>query len=327
MRKFLGAGGALAVAVTLALGLAACSGKTADGGGENDGGGGAITLTTTAGEVSLDKPATKIVALEWTYVEDLLAIGVTPVGVADIKGYDTWVTAGARVPAGVQDVGTRQEPSIEEIRALQPDLIVTDEDRVAANRDALAEIAPLATYSYTKDPEGQFAGMREIVRQMGLATGKTAEAEQVLTELDTKIAAATEAVTTKGATGAPFALSQVYTTNGTPQFRMMTEKSLAGEVLAKTGLANAWTGEPDAWGMTTVTVEGLTAVPGEASFLYAASDADNPVTGALAGNELWTDLPFVEDGGVKPLDPGTWFFGGPLSCGQIVDETVKALTA
>ncbi|HEY1176514.1 MAG TPA: iron-siderophore ABC transporter substrate-binding protein [Phytomonospora sp.] len=323
MRKFLGA-----VAVSaLVLGLAACSGKTADGGGQNDDKGGAITLTTTAGDVSLDKPAVKVVALEWTYVEDLLAIGVTPVGVADIKGYDTWVTAGARVPEGVKDVGTRQEPSIEEIRLLAPDLIVTDEDRVATNRDALAEIAPLATYSYTKDPEGQYAGMRRIVQQMGLATGKTAEAEQVLTDLDTKVATATEAVTAKGKTGAPFALSQIFTTNGTPQFRMMTEKSLAGEVIGKIGVANTWTGEPDAWGMTTVTVEGLTAVPGESSFLYVAADADNPVTGALADNELWTDLGFVKDGNVKPLDPGTWFFGGPLSCGQILDETVKALTA
>jgi len=323
MRKLLGA---VAVAA-LALGLAACSGKTADGGGSNDDGGGAITLTTTAGDVSLDKPAVKVVALEWTYVEDLLAIGVTPVGVADIAGYDTWVTAGARVPDGVKDVGTRQEPSIEEIRALKPDLIVTDEDRATANRSALAEIAPLATYSYTKDTEGQFAGMRRIVLQMGLATGRTAEAEQVLTDLDTAMATATETIAAKGKTGAPLALSQIYTTNGTPQFRMMTERSLAGEVIGKTGLANTWSGEPDAWGMTTVTVEGVTAVPDDASFLYVASDADNPVTGALADNKLWTDLGFVKAGGVKPLDPGTWFFGGPLSCAQILDETVKALTA
>ena len=202
VRKFLGAGGGIAVAVALVLGLAACSGKTADGRSCDDGMEGAITLTTTAGEVALDKPATKIVALEWTYVEDLLAIGVTPVGVADIKGYDTWVTAGARVPEGVKDVGTRQEPSIEEIRALAPDLLITDEDRVAANRDALADIALLATYNYTKDPEGQYASMRKIVQQMGLATGKTTEAEQVLTDLDTKIATATEAITAKDKTGA-----------------------------------------------------------------------------------------------------------------------------
>ncbi|MEV0648720.1 iron-siderophore ABC transporter substrate-binding protein [Phytomonospora sp. NPDC050363] len=323
MRKFLGA---VAVAA-LALGLAACSGKTADGGSDNDDKGGAITLTTTAGEVSLDKPATKIVALEWTYVEDLLAIGVTPVGVADIEGYDTWVTAGPRVPEGVKDVGTRQEPSIEEIRALQPDLIITDEDRATANRDALAGIAPLATYNYTKYEGGQFAGMRFIVEQMGLATGKPTEAEKVLTALDTEIATATEAIAAAGKAGAPFALSQVFTTEGAAQFRMMTGKSLAGEVVGKTGVANAWTGEPDAWGMTTVTVEGLTAVPDDASFLYVASDADNPVTGDLADNELWTDLGFVKGGNVEALDPGTWFFGGPLSCGQLLDETVKALTS
>lgn len=323
MRKILG----VVAAAALALGLAACSGKTADGGDSGEGRTGAITLDTTAGPVALDKPAVKVVALEWTYVEDLLAIGVTPVGVADVAGYHTWVTAGPRLPETVKDVGKRQQPSVEEIRALQPDLIVTDEDRATANRDALAQIAPLATYNYTKYADGQYAGMRFVMQQMGLATGKAAEAEKVLADLDTKIGTAAQTLATAGKAGAPYALTQTFTTDGTPQFRMMTDASLAGGVVTKLGVKNTWTGQPDAWGMTTVTVEGLTPVPADATVMYVAATGDNPVTGALADNRLWTDLGFVKDGHVKALDPGTWFFGGPLSCGQLVDETVKALTA
>ena len=39
-----------------------------------------ITITGVNGEVTLDKPAKKVVVLEWTYAEDLLAVGVQPAG-------------------------------------------------------------------------------------------------------------------------------------------------------------------------------------------------------------------------------------------------------
>jgi iron complex transport system substrate-binding protein len=41
---------------------------------------------------------------------------------------------------------------------------------------------------------------------------------------------------------------------------------------------------------------------------------------------LWQDLGFVERGEVHALDPGTWFFGGPLSSEQVLDDVVRVLT-
>ena len=51
----------------------------------------AITIKHAEGETKLDKPAKKVVVLEWVYSEDLLALGVQPVGMADIKNYNKWV--------------------------------------------------------------------------------------------------------------------------------------------------------------------------------------------------------------------------------------------
>ena len=50
-----------------------------------------------------------------------------PVGVADVKGYTTWVTA-EKLDDDAKDVGTRGEPSVDAIVALDPDLIVTTTD-------------------------------------------------------------------------------------------------------------------------------------------------------------------------------------------------------
>ena len=40
-----------------------------------------------------DAAAKRVVALEWDAVENLLVLGIAPVGAADLRGYDTWVAA------------------------------------------------------------------------------------------------------------------------------------------------------------------------------------------------------------------------------------------
>ena len=85
----------------------------------------AITIKHAEGETKLDKPAKKVVVLEWVYSEDLLALGVQPVGMADIKNYNKWVNTKTKPSKDVVDVGTRQQPNLEEISRLKPDLIIT----------------------------------------------------------------------------------------------------------------------------------------------------------------------------------------------------------
>ena len=65
-----------------------------------------------------------------------------PVGVADVKGYTTWVTA-APLTADVKDVGTRGEPSVDAIVALQPDLVVMEAERDAPLVGQLEEFVPV----------------------------------------------------------------------------------------------------------------------------------------------------------------------------------------
>ena len=54
-----------------------------------------------------------VVVLEWYLLEQLLAAGIQPVGVADIEGFTTLVTIPLELSGDAIDVGTRQEPSLE----------------------------------------------------------------------------------------------------------------------------------------------------------------------------------------------------------------------
>lgn len=306
----------------LTLTLASCAGEQGTGSSPQ-----AIQVTDALGTKQLERPAQRVVALEWTYVEGLLALGVQPVGVADIKGYNTWVTAGPRPGADTVDVGTRQEPSIEKIAALDPDLIVTDYDRVAANREALEGIAPLLAFNPYDANRPQLESMRAIFTELARAVGREAKAREVLAAFDKGVAETKARLERAGKQGLRFVASQGFTQEAAPVLRLFTDKALVVQVLEAAGLENAWDGEPDPYGMTTVDPEALTRIPEDATFLYVAARDDNIFTGALARNPVWKGLKFVREGRVHALDPGTWFFGGPLSCRQILEEAAKALGA
>ncbi|MGA5168484.1 MULTISPECIES: ABC transporter substrate-binding protein [Streptomyces] len=331
MQKMLRALATGGTAVALLLTATGCGSGTVEE--STDGGGkggadkpakGAITVDTAQGKVSLDKPATKVVALEWTYTEELVALGVTPAGNADNKGYGTWITAkGAALSGKVTDVGDRNEPSLEKIRALQPDLIVIDNDRSKANLKQLRAIAPVLSFTYTTKP--QLETMKKNFGELAKAVGKEDKAAEVTRQIDAKAADLKGRLDKAGKGGLKYALAQGFTANGAASIRMLTDDAIAPQVLNLAGLKNGWKGQSDAWGMTTVGVEGLTKVEKDATFLYVAAANDNPFTGDLAGNAVWKGLEFVKKDKALPLDPGTWLFGGPLSAMHILDETGKAL--
>ncbi|HCT5143128.1 TPA: Fe(3+)-hydroxamate ABC transporter substrate-binding protein FhuD, partial [Klebsiella pneumoniae] len=64
------------------------------------------------GAQAADVDPQRVVALEWLPAELLLALGVTPYGVADIPNYRLWVNEPA-LPDSVIDVGLRTEPNLE----------------------------------------------------------------------------------------------------------------------------------------------------------------------------------------------------------------------
>ncbi|MGW5849700.1 ABC transporter substrate-binding protein [Streptomyces sp. NPDC055254] len=329
MQRMLRALATGATAAALALTAAGCGSGTVGDTGDKKGGadrpaGGKITVDTAQGPITLDKPATKVVTLEWTYTEELVALGVSPLGNADNKGYATWITAeGAGLADGVTDVGSRNEPSLEKIRALQPDLIVIDNDRSKANLKALQDIAPVVSFTYTTKP--QLDTMKKNFTELAKAVGKADKASEVTGRIDAKAADLKGRLDKAGKGGLKYAVAQGFTANGTASVRMLTDDAIAPQVLNLAGLKNGWQGAPDAWGMTTVGVEGLTKVEPDSTFLYVASAKDNPFTGDLAGNAVWKGLDFVKNDKALPLDPGTWLFGGPLSALHILDETGKAL--
>lgn len=84
----------------------------------------------------------RIVAMEYSFLGDLMAVGLTPVGIADDNKPETIIPEFSEHLGAYTSVGSRYQPSLEAIADLKPDLIIADKERHAVIEDSLNQIAP-----------------------------------------------------------------------------------------------------------------------------------------------------------------------------------------
>ena len=304
----------------------------AGGGSESDAtasaSGDPVTVTDARGQaVNLGGPATAVVGLEWGVVENLVSLGIMPVGVADVEGYTAWVSA-APLDDGVTDVGTRGEPSIDTLVSLDADLVVATTDLPPNIIAQIEEFVPVLVVRGA-DAENPIGQMRDNLMLVAEAVGRAGDASALLEHFNAALSEGAQQIEDAGMAGEGFAMADGYLEGSTVSIRMFTDGSLVGAVGEELGLDNEWTGEGDPdYGLAQTDVEGLTQL-GDLEFLYYANDTagGDPFEEGLTGNAVWDALPFVVDDNVHRLPDGIWMFGGPLSTEQFIDATVDAVTS
>ncbi len=286
------------------------------------------SIKHAAGTTEIKGTPKKIVALEWVYAEDVLALGIQPAGVADITGYKSWVNVKPALGADVVDVGTRQEPSLEKIASLKPDLIIGVSFRHKAIYDKLTAIAPTLLYEpYPAEGKGsQYQEMEDTLKSIADALDKKTEGETVLKNMNATFTKAAEKLKAAKKEGSEFALAQAFTSKDIPAIRIFTNQSMAAEILQKIGLKNAFESTKfEVYGYSESTVEALPAIQ-KANFLYVVNDKDNIFTNQLKDNPVWKGLAFVKENRTYPLGGGTWLFGGPLSAEVFANQAADLLS-
>jgi iron complex transport system substrate-binding protein len=311
----------------LLLVLAACGTTEKDDAGGATPSAGPVTVTDSRGKtITLKAPATRVVGLEWGEVEMLVGLGVMPVGVADTAGYATWVSA-AKLDAGVKDVGTRGEPSVDAVVALQPDLVVMEAERDSTVVGQLEKYVPVLV-TKGSDASDNLARMRADLDIIATAVGKSDRARTLLADFDAALADGKKKIADAGAAGQQFAIADGWKEGSTVNIRMFGRGALVSQIGIQLGLTNAWNGKVDeVWGLGQTDVEGLTALKSQdVRFFYNASDGDDVFVDGLAGNAIWTSLPFVQQKKLHKMPDGIWTFGGTLSGKQYIEQLVKAYT-
>ncbi len=317
----------LAIVVAAGLALAGCG--TTEPAADGATSGGSLTVTDARGtKVTLDGPAKRVIGTEWNVVESLVSLGVKPVGVADVKGYNEWDTA-APVAADTKDIGTRGEPSVDTVAALHPDLIVATTDLEESAIAQLEKVAPVLVVR-SADASRQIDQMLDNAELVAKATGTEEKAAAEKASFEKAIADGKAKLADAGLAGAGLAFADGWLQGNQVSVRPYVKGSLLSDVNAELGLKDPWQLKGDeAYGLASTDVEGLTKLPADTRFAYIANDSDgsDPFAGGLKDNAVWKSLPFVQAGKVYRLPDGIWMFGGTASMKQYVSALVSALTA
>ncbi|MFE7195926.1 iron-siderophore ABC transporter substrate-binding protein [Microbacterium oxydans] len=296
---------------------------------------GAVSMTDSLGRtIELDKPAERVVVLEWQQTEDLLSLCITPVGAASIDGYETYVSA-EKLPDGVANVGERGEPDLDALYATDPDLIVIEaynvDDELLKKLEE-RDVPVLATIG--ADGSGQIDNMKNVFSLIGEATGRTERADQVLDEFDQHLADAKKKVADADLATTDFVFFDGWIESGNVVIRPYGSGALFTELGEELGLTGAWTDEINesygsggvdpAYGLAQTDIEGLTAV-GEANLIYSNDGLPDSYSAELAKSSIWTSLPAVKEGRAFEFPPGVWGAGGPRSGEQAIDAFVEVI--
>ncbi len=279
----------------------------------------------TVGAAGAQAAAKRVVALEWDAVENLSALGVTPAGIADSRGYDAFVGAPRR--KGGTDVGLRSAPSLERIRRIKPDLIIVPDYRSTKNRAALRKIAPvLVTSPYRgKGDAAHFNNMVRDFRRTAKAVGRRARGEKVLRTMTAKFSAQKSALRKKRRAGAGVVVAEPGGTTSTPALRLMTDNSLTAEVVRRIGLRNAWTGPNTYYGFTTSTIGSLAKIRSNEWLAFVYPEQYRKSIQKYRELQAFARLPVVRARHYRNLPGRTWLYGGPVSTGQIAEQVGSAV--
>lgn len=286
-----------------------------------------ITIEHAAGTTNLEGSVESVVVLDWIYGEEMLSLGVQPVGMSDIAGYSTWMNSGEiELDESVVDLGNRGSANIEDIAALSPDLIITP-DYYEYDYNLLSEIAPtivLTPYPGEDFPTGEYDHMIDSLMIMGQVLGLEEEAETVMADLEASYEAAKETLSETDVDTEYIELIDFSTTD-TVSMYLYTDTSIHTTVMEKLGFTNLY--QPDnfeLYGQTNINVENLVGLDDHILFVVA-DEGEDIFNTDLISQDVLNNLGFYANDNIYYLGADASPFG-PLSTLTFVDRVVEAVT-
>ncbi|UJF32065.1 ABC transporter substrate-binding protein [Paenibacillus hexagrammi] len=148
---------------------------------------GIISVQDAVGTVELPKRPERIVAMEFSFTDALVTLGIKPVGVADDNNPKLFMDAVISQIKDYTSVGSRYEPNIELISSLQPDLIIVDLNK---HKNAIPQLNTIAPLLVLDDYQADYNQMLKNYEIIAKAVGMEEDGKKRLAKHQSKIEAA-----------------------------------------------------------------------------------------------------------------------------------------
>jgi iron complex transport system substrate-binding protein len=272
------------------------------------------TVKHVMGETTVKANPKRVVVLVNDAVEASLTLGIKPVGMVKAWGTQPYYDHLKDKLEGVQIVGDENQPNLEAIAALKPDLIIGNKLRQEKIYQQLSSIAPTIFSERTNsDALINFKTYAE-------ALNKKEEGDKHLAAFEAKIK------DLQGKLGdTKVSLLRFYIED---KVRLYYQDTFAGGIIKKIGLKR-----PEAQDKPTFAdIIGKERIPdadGDIMFYFTLED-DKGMTAktekAWQEETLWKNLDVVKKGKAIKVNDGIWnSSGGIISANLLVDELAKHL--
>ncbi|MFF7727050.1 ABC transporter substrate-binding protein [Streptomyces sp. NPDC008001] len=275
------------------------------------------TIDHAMGKTEIKKAPKRVVALDMTFVDATLALQ------SDVVGYTTFASPDEKLPAYFGDdaakyggkakpVGMLDEPSLEKIQALKPDLILSAKVRHEKLYKQLSAIAPTV---FTEDTG---ATWKDNLKLVGKALGKEKLADEKVAAYDKRAKAVGDNVRKKK--GANPSASVVRFVDGPT--RLYKEDTYIGVIMKDLGFDKPQDAKGTGFNAD-ISEEQIKKVDADDIFVTAYPDpqgASKKSQEKFQANPLWKQL----KGQVHEVDDITWMLAvGLYGANSVLDDVAK----
>ncbi|MBP3952682.1 ABC transporter substrate-binding protein [Bacillus suaedae] len=264
------------------------------------------------GTTPIEGTPTKIVTLYQGATDAAVALGIKPVGVVE-----SWVQQPTYEYLrddleGVAIVGLENQPNLEEIAKLKPDLIIASKLRHEEIYEQLEAIAPTVTHESVEF-------YKETLELVGQATNKEAEADQILADWDARIADFQGKVSEKLGDQWPLNVSLL---NFRADHARIYYQGFAGAILEELGFTRPENQQVDEWGVQLQDKESIPEMNADVFYIFNEDDeAVKKTFDEWTSHPLWENLDAVKNDQVFMVDEVTWnMAGGILAANLMLDD-------
>ncbi len=269
----------------------------------------AVTVKDAKGEFTLDKTPSRVVVLEYSFVDALAQVGVSPVGVADDNKIDRILPQVREKIAAWQSVGTRSQPSLEVIASLKPDLIIADPSRHTAVFEELKKIAPTVMFDSRHE---SYQENLETAQKIGDLVGKSSEMKAKINEHNDYIANIAKNLGVQGKKAS-------FGTSREDKFNIQNDNGYVGSFLTTLGFAPTKLNSDQAF--VEINLEQL--VMEKPEYLFIAHYRDESIARKWEAEPLWKAIPAVKANHVYSVDADMWARGRGLEASKIMAKQIE----
>jgi iron complex transport system substrate-binding protein len=273
------------------------------------------TIKHAMGETKLEKKPERVIVLDTGELDNVVALGIKPVGIAYTDGSPTMPSYIGDKGGTPENVGTTNNLNLEAITKLNPDLILGSQLRAEALYPKLAAIAPTV---FSVRPGYVW---KENFLLNAAALDRQADAAKMLEDYTKKATETGDAIEKK--LGVRPTVTALRFMPG--RIRLYAKKSFIGTILIDAKIGQPTSSQVDDLAAE-VSAEQISKADGDFILYSTYGDPAKTAQASVLGGPLWTGLNAVKAGKAKPVLDETYFLGlGVLAADVVLDDMKKQL--